>query len=218
MKIEVNGVTLNYEVVGSGHPMLLVHGNTMNHKCFYPGVELLKQHYSCYMVDSRGHGESSKVDEYHYDDMADDYIAFCEKLGLKDVYYYGLSDGGILGVLISAKSDVISKMVISGTNTRVDTATKSAQRLMKVLYFLTRDKRMKMTLHEPNITREQLLSVKAKTMVCAGSRDMIQESDTRYIAATIPNATLNIMEGETHTSTVVKSDKFAKNCIAFFEK
>lgn len=217
MNIDVNGVTLHYEVAGSGHPMLLVHGNTMDHKCFYPGVELLKQHYTCYMVDSRGHGASSKVAEYHYDDMADDYIAFCEKLGLKDVYYYGLSDGGILGVLISAKSNVISKMVISGTNTNYATATKSAQLLLKVLYFLTRDKRMKMTLVEPNITREQLQSVKAKTMVCAGSKDMIQESDTRYIAENIPGAVLNIMEGETHTSTVVKSDKFAKNCIRFFE-
>lgn len=218
MKIDVNGVTLNYEVVGSGHPMLLVHGNTMDHKCFYPGVELLKQHYTCYLVDSRGHGESSKVEEYHYDDMADDYIAFCEKLGLKDIYYYGLSDGGILGVLISAKSDVISKMVISGTNTRYDMATKSTQLLIKVLTFLTHDKRMKMMLTEPNITKEQLQSVKAKTMVCAGSRDMIQERDTRFIAENIPNAVLNIMEGETHTSTVVKSDKFAKNCIAFFEE
>lgn len=218
MKIDVNGVTLNYEVVGSGHPMLLVHGNTMDHKCFYPGVELLKQHYTCYLVDSRGHGESSKVEEYHYDDMADDYIAFCKKLGLKDIYYYGLSDGGILGVLISAKSDVISKMVISGTNTRYDTATKSAQLLIKALSFLTRDKRMKMMLTEPNITKEQLQSVKAKTMVCAGSRDMIQERDTHFIAENIPNAVLNIMEGETHTSTVVKSDKFAKNCIAFFEE
>lgn len=218
MKIEVNGVTLHYEVVGSGHPMLLVHGNTMNHKCFYPGVELLKQHYTCYLVDSRGHGESSKVDEYHYDDMADDYIAFCEKLGLKDVYYYGLSDGGILGLLIAAKSGVISKMVISGTNTRFDMATKSAQLLIKVLCFLTRDKRMKMMLTEPNITKEQLQSIKAKTMVCAGSKDLIQERDTRFIAENIPNAVLNIMEGETHTSTVVKSDKFAKNCIAFFEE
>lgn len=218
MKIDVNGITLNYEVVGSGHPMLLVHGNTMDHKCFYPGVELLKEHYTCYLVDSRGHGESSKVEEYHYDDMADDYIAFCEKLGLKDIYYYGLSDGGILGVLISAKSDVISKMVISGTNTRYDMATKSTQLLIKVLTFLTRDKRMKMMLTEPNITREQLQSVKARTMVCAGSKDVIQERDTRFIAENIPNAVLNIMEGETHTSTVVKSDKFARNCIAFFEE
>lgn len=218
MTIDVNGVTLYYEVVGSGHPLLLVHGNTMDHTCFYPGVELLKQHYTCYLVDSRGHGASSKVPEYHYADMADDYIAFCEKLGLHDVYYYGLSDGGILGVLIAAKSNVISKMVISGTNTRYDTATKSAQLLLKVLYFLTRDKRMKMTLAEPDITADQLQSVQAKTMVCAGSKDLIQESDTRFIAETIPNAVLNIMQGETHTSTVVKSDTFAKNCIAFFEE
>lgn len=217
MKIDVNGVTLNYEVVGSGKPLLLIHGNTMDHTCFLQGVELLKKHYTCYLVDSRGHGASTKVNEYHYDDMCEDYIQFCEKLGLKDIYYYGLSDGGILGVLISSRSDIISKMVISGTNTNVKAINKSGWLLVNVMQFITRDQRLLMCLREPNITKETLVKVKAKTMVCAGSKDMVLESDTRFIAKHIPNAVLNIMEGETHTSTVVKSNKFAKNCIRFFE-
>lgn len=218
MKIDVNGVTLNYEVVGEGKPMLLVHGNTMDHTCFKEGVELLKKHYKCYLVDSRGHGESSKVNEYHYDDMCNDYIEFCNKLGLKDIYYYGLSDGGILGVLISSRSNIISKMVISGTNTHVDAINPSGKLLVKVIQFLTRDKRLLMCLKEPNITKAELNKVSTKTMVCAGSKDMVKESDTRFIADNIPGAVLNIMEGETHTSTVVKSDKFAKICIKFFEE
>ncbi|MDO4197586.1 MAG: alpha/beta hydrolase [Erysipelotrichaceae bacterium] len=218
MKIDVNGVTLNYEVVGNGKPLLLVHGNTMDHKCFEKGVEVLKDYYTCYMVDSRGHGESTGVDEYHYDDFVDDYIEFCNKLGLKDIYYYGLSDGGIIGVLMSSKSDIISKMVISGTNTKPDMVKKWLINIIKAMVFFTKDMRMKMMLNEPHISKETLNNVKAKTMVCAGSKDLVLEEDTRFIAENIPGAVLNIMEGEDHTSTVVKSDKFAKNCIKFFEE
>lgn len=218
MQIEVNGVTLNYEVEGSGRPLLLVHGNTQDHTIFRKGVELLKEHYTCYMVDSRGHGKSSKVAEYHYDDMADDYIAFCEKLGLRDIYYYGLSDGGILGVLIAARSDIISKMVISGANSTPDGAKASVFRMIKFMNFFLRDARMAMMFREPNITKEELGKITAKTLVCAGSKDVIREEDTRFLAANIPGAALNILDGEGHASYVVKSDKFAKICLEFFEK
>lgn len=217
MKIDVNGVTLNYEVVGKGRPMLLVHGNTMDHTCFKEGVELLKEHYTCYLVDSRGHGESSKVGEYHYDDMCNDYIEFCNKLDLKDIYYYGLSDGGIIGLLIASRSNIISKMVISGTNTYVNGITLNGRATVVASYLLKRDKRLLMCLREPNISKEELNKISAKTMVCAGSKDAIKESDTKFIANNIPDALLNIMEGETHVSTVINSDKFARNCINFFE-
>ena len=76
MKISVNGVELNYEVVGSGNPLIMVHGNSEDHTIFTEAAEVLKDHYTCYLVDTRSHGKSSKVKRLHYRDMAQDYMEF----------------------------------------------------------------------------------------------------------------------------------------------
>ncbi|MBE6141061.1 MAG: alpha/beta hydrolase, partial [Firmicutes bacterium] len=50
MKIEVNGINLNYEVYGNGTPIILLHGNSENHKIFDKLVEKLKNNYKVYAV------------------------------------------------------------------------------------------------------------------------------------------------------------------------
>ena len=100
MKISVNGVELNYEVIGSGDPLIMVHGNSEDHTIFTEAAEVLKDYYTCYLVDTRSHGKSSKVKRLHYRDMAQDYIEFIKALNLQNVTYFGFSDGGILGLLI----------------------------------------------------------------------------------------------------------------------
>ena len=66
MFIHVNGVRLFYEKQGTGKPLILLHGNEEDHRIFDEAIELLKKHYTVYAVDSRGHGQSDKVLEYHY--------------------------------------------------------------------------------------------------------------------------------------------------------
>ncbi len=47
MKITVNQVELFYEVVGSGDPLVMVHGNGEDHTIFDEAVELLSPHFTC---------------------------------------------------------------------------------------------------------------------------------------------------------------------------
>ena len=56
MKILVNGIELFYEISGQGRPLILVHGNGEDHHIFDALVAKLKNHYTCYCIDSRGHG------------------------------------------------------------------------------------------------------------------------------------------------------------------
>ena len=87
MKITVNNVELFYEVAGSGTPLVMVHGNGEDHTVFDKAAELLSQHFTCYLLDSRGHGSSQKVSEFHYDDMAEDVYQFIQALHLEHVIY-----------------------------------------------------------------------------------------------------------------------------------
>ena len=91
MKISVNGVELNYEVIGSGDPLIMVHGNSEDHTIFTEAAEVLKDHYTCYLVDTRSHGKSGKVKPLHYKDMAQDYVEFIKALDLKNVTFFGFS-------------------------------------------------------------------------------------------------------------------------------
>lgn len=99
MFINVNNIRLYYEKHGEGNPLILLHGNEENHFIFDEAVEKLKKYYTVYTLDSRGHGQSEKVKEYHYQDMANDIKNFIKQLDLKKVTLMGSSDGAIIGLL-----------------------------------------------------------------------------------------------------------------------
>ena len=65
-------------------------------------------------------------------------------------------------------------------------------------------------LTEPHISSEQLQAITTPTLVLAGSKDLVVEADTRFIAEHIPNATLKILEGEGHASYIVHKTKVAE--------
>ena len=219
MYITVNNMNLYYEVVGSGTPLVMIHGNGESHDIFDKAVEVLSKHYTCYLPDSRGHGKSQQVTEYHYEDMAEDVYQFVQALDLEHITYYGFSDGGIIGLLLASRHpDLLDKMIISGANTRPDAIPKTLATVFKILNFIHKNPQFKLMLNEPHITKEQLLSIKTPTLVLAGSKDLIAEEDTRYIAETIPNATLKILKGENHVSYVVHKEEIARLILEYTGK
>lgn len=211
MYITVNNVNLYYEVAGSGAPLVMVHGNGETHAIFDKAVPLLAEHFTCYLLDSRGHGQSQPVAEYHYDDMAEDVFQFIQALHLEHVTYYGFSDGGIIGLLLASKHPgLLEKMVISGANTRPDAVSRRIVRLFKVINFIHKKPLFELMLTEPHISREQLQAIDTPTLVLAGSKDLVLEEDTRFIAESIPHVTLKILPGESHTSYIVHKEEIAR--------
>ena len=61
----------------------------------------------------------------------------------------------------------------------------------------------------------ELRHITAKTLVLAGSGDLIREKETRRIAAAIPGAQLRILDGEDHGSYIVHSEKIADLILDF---
>ena len=200
MKINVNGIEMYYEKYGSGRPLVLVHGNSVDHTEFKDSIWLLRRHFTVYAVDSRGHGLSTKVDELHYSDMADDMVAFMEQLDLRDVVYFGHSDGAIIGLLTAMRTDRIGLLLPGSANLTPTGVVPWLRAGVKAVYSLTKDPKMLMMLTEPNITPDELAAIRVPTVVIAGSKDVIDEKDTRLIAESIPGAKLRLLEGEGHIS------------------
>ena len=46
MYIDINNVKLYYDVVGTGSPLILIHGNGESHEIFDEAVKLLSEHFT----------------------------------------------------------------------------------------------------------------------------------------------------------------------------
>jgi Predicted hydrolases or acyltransferases (alpha/beta hydrolase superfamily) len=214
MFIDVNGIRLFYEKRGEGRPLVLLHGNGEDHTIFTQALWRLEKHFCCYAVDSRCHGQSAEG-PLHYDLMAADMLGFLEALDLRDVIFYGFSDGGIVGILTAAQTDRITTLITSGANLTPNGVKFPLRLLVCALYLATHDPKMRLMLAEPWISDDVLTKIKANTLVLAGSRDLIPESETRHIAELIPNAELQILKGEGHGSYIIHSEKIANLIIDY---
>lgn len=209
MLIHVNGIDLYYEVIGQGEPLLMLHGNGESHEIFNETAEVLKEHFTVYLLDSRGHGGSTRLAEYHYQDMADDVKAFVMTLGLRNITFYGFSDGGIIGLLLASQTDLFKQYIVSGANSVPDAISKPLQLYEKLAYFFKKDPLLKLMIDEPNIPEEELKNIQTEVVLLAGSKDVIRESHTRYLHSVIPGSKLEILPGRTHGSYIIHSSELA---------
>lgn len=211
MFLDTGKIKLYYEKTGTGKPIILLHGNGEDHKIFNKTVQILKNHYTVYAIDSRDHGKSGKVTELHYEDMADDIYDFITMLGIEKPIVYGFSDGGILALILAVKhQDILSKIIVSGVNAAPNGLKTIHILTYKISYFFHKNPKVKMMLTEPNITDNMLKSIKIPAVITAGSNDMIKQRHMQHIADCIPNSTFTVFKNELHGSYIVNSTKIAE--------
>jgi pimeloyl-ACP methyl ester carboxylesterase/uncharacterized protein (DUF1330 family) len=81
-----DGVRLAYDDVGSGPPVVLVHGWTLNRSAWAHQVAALRGSHRCVAYDRRGHGDSDvPATGYDADRLADDLADVLDHLDLRDV-------------------------------------------------------------------------------------------------------------------------------------
>ena len=211
MILQTSKVSLYYEVYGEGRPLILLHGNGEDHKIFDKSIAILKKHFAVYAIDSRGHGESSPVEELHYEDMADDVYEFICKLQLDKPVIYGFSDGGIIALLVGIKyPDVPSVLIGSGVNAKPYAVKLSCLYRTALAYIREKNKYCKLLLTEPDITKTMLQKIKAKVYLTAGSNDLIYQGHMRRIAKNIKKCTYTVFQDEDHGSYIVDSEKIGE--------
>lgn len=214
---KINGIKLYYEIYGKGEPLVLIHGNGGSISEMDAQIAHFAKTHQVIAVDSRGHGHSEIGEgKLTYLRMADDYAKLFAHLKLKPAHVLGLSDGGIIGLLLGIHhADSVSKIAAMGANLGpgIDAvypwAPKGVREMMKIIQGKVDEgdtsqdwgkiqKIMSMLVEQPNISLEQLKTIKSPVLVLAGDRDIIREEHTVLIYQNIPSAHLCIFPGSTH--------------------
>jgi 3-oxoadipate enol-lactonase len=103
-KIQVNNITLAYEKLGSGSPLMLIHGYPLDHTIWAEVADLLKDKFTLILPDLRGFGQSTTVETpYTMSDMADDLAGLLDHLGIENVALAGHSMGGYVALAFAKK-------------------------------------------------------------------------------------------------------------------
>ena len=217
---EVNGVRLDYAMVGEGLPVVLLHGNGEDHDLFDTQIrQLVEAGYRVYAPDSRGHGANEPQPEYHYTDMAEDMYQFIRAMNLEKPAFYGFSDGGIIGLtLITSHPDCVGALAISGTNLSPDGLIPSFVEEYTAINKEENDPLITLMLTEPHIDPETLKKITVPVLVTAGENDLILQSETKKISDQIPNSTMIILAGEDHGSYIVNSEIMGELLIDFLNR
>jgi 3-oxoadipate enol-lactonase len=91
--LAVNGIDLHVTQAGSGPPLLLIHGVTVDATFELPELEALADRHRVIAPDLRGHGRSTRPESYTLEDHVRDMIALLDALGIERTAVLGASMG-----------------------------------------------------------------------------------------------------------------------------
>ena len=209
----VNGVKIWYAVYGRGEPVILLHGGLANASYWGHQVRALQRQYQVIVMDSRGHGRSSRNQEpYGYDLMASDVVALLDHLKIRKAAIVGWSDGAIIGLDIAMKHpERVSRLFAFAANSDPSGVADIASSDVFNAYIARAGeeyKRLsptpteykgfvaeitKMWESQPKWTASDLAAIKVPTWIVDGDHDeAIKRDNTEFMAANIPEAGLLI--------------------------
>ncbi len=187
--------------------------------------------------DRRGHGRTADTDApFHYEEMADETIAFLEHLGGKH-FVVGHSDGGNVALIVAMRRpDLLKRVVLVGANYHYDGLRPMPMFHLEGERFEewaakygelspsgkehARDVITK-TLHmfdtEPAFSVEDLKKISVPILVMAGDDDLMELGHTTSMYEAIPGAQLAIVPGTSHAVLKEKSKLSSKLIRNFFE-
>ncbi len=216
----VNGVSIHYAIYGRGSAVIFLHGGLADADYWGDQVPAVAAHHTVILMDSRGHGRSTRgARPYGYDLMADDVVALMDFLKIVKADIVGWSDGGIIGIDLAMRyKDRVGKVFAFAANTVTSGVKDGVEKNPTFAAFIERarheyealsatpkeydafvDQITKMWAEQPNWSDAQLKAIDAPILVVDGDHDeAIKREHTEYIAAAIPHSGLLILPDVSH--------------------
>jgi len=106
MRVNANGISINYQVDGpEGAPWLILSNSLLTDLSMWDDqVAALKNSFRVLRYDQRGHGGTQAPEgKYDFDLLAADVIALMDALGIKRAHFVGISMGGMTVLKLAQK-------------------------------------------------------------------------------------------------------------------
>ena len=218
--------------------MLLLHGGLAKSNYWGNQVPALARSYRVIVMDSRGHGRSTRDERpYGYDLMASDVLGLMDYLRLPKAAIVGWSDGAILGLDIAihhperltklfafaANSDPSGVADIAQSpvfNAYIARAEKEYQALSPTPgeYKSFLDQISKMWETQPHFTADQLRGIAVPVWIVDADHDeAIKRDNTEFMASQIPNTGLLLQPEVSHFSFLQDPRQFTSDVLHFLE-
>src|ERR1700739_4403472 len=103
-QVDVDGLKINFEVQGSGEPLLLIPYLGADNACYAFQFPSYAEQFTCISVDLPGAGESDKpVGPYSPATYADQLAGFLGAIDVERAHVAGVSLGGAVGMHLAAR-------------------------------------------------------------------------------------------------------------------
>ncbi|WP_194897158.1 alpha/beta fold hydrolase [Catenulispora pinisilvae] len=241
--VDVDGLSMYYEMVGEGEPVVLVHGTGGTVDSWYPQRDLLPEWYRVYMLECRGHGRTADAEgPFTYENFADDIAGFIEALDLGPVRLVGWSNGASVALrLAMRRPDLVSRLVLlSGAVLDLSGQTAEAQALSvepgrfwlaetwRPIYEalspdgpehfpVVEEKLNRMWREATPVTTDQIAALPMPLLVLQGDDDCVEIAHAAAIAGTAPDGRLAVVPGTSHISPMEKPELVNLILLDFFE-
>lgn len=116
--IAANGISIAYEITGSGPPLVLVAGLGYSRWMWHKMVPGLAEHFTVLHYDNRGVGQSDKTaGPYNALLLAEDLVCLLAEFGIEKTAVFGHSMGGFVAQAFAlAYPEKVTKLILSATN------------------------------------------------------------------------------------------------------
>ena len=224
-------IKLNFIEQGQGQSLILLHGNGEDTTYFEHQIPYFSKNYHVIAIDTRGHGQSPRGEKpFTIKQFAEDLHDFMDEKGIKKAVILGFSDGGNIALTFALKyPERVDKMIVDGANLFPSGVKPLYQWPIEIGYriaklFSRKSEQAKrntemlgLMVNEPHIDPAELAHLTMPVLVVAGTKDMIKDSHTRLIYKSLPNAQMNIIEGD-HFVANKNAEAFNKVVDIFLRK
>lgn len=238
--IEHVGARTWYAAYGSGSPVILLHGGLGHSGNWgYQVPALIKGGYRVFVIDSRGHGRSTRdAQPYSYELMASDVSAVMDALHIEKAGLVGWSDGACTALVLASKAPsrvagvffFACNMDPSGTKEIEFTPIlqRCISRHIKDYKQLSAtpdqfdefsDAVGLMQRTQPNYSVNDLGQISVPVAIVQSERDeFIKREHAEYLARSIPNAEFVHLAGVSHFAPLQRPEQFNSAMLAFLGK
>jgi pimeloyl-ACP methyl ester carboxylesterase len=235
----VDGASIWYATFGSGSPVILLHGGLANSNYWGHQIPVLARKYKVIVIDSRGHGRSTRSAEpYGYDLMASDVLGVMDHLHIAKAAIVGWSDGAIIGLDIAmSHPERLSRLFAFAANSD-PSGVKDVDKSPVFQTFIARAEKEYETLSatprdykrflgaichmwesQPHWTVADLGRIKVPTWIVDADHDeAIKRENTELMAGAIPNAGLLLQPEVSHFSMLQAPDQFTDDVMRFLAR